>query len=217
MKRNLLLLSLSLGLLSTIVIAQPQPDGAPIATNPPNAGAPQTPEQRDKQMQEIMKKAQEEGLAIMKLPPDQMRARLRQIQSEALRQEMDRLGFKEKQLQDRIIKFIDEQEKSREEVRTQGAKVLTAMTTPGGATTDEGLIALLEDYLGAVDEAKAKRASASATLDNEIGWNRNARLRAFLTLKGFVGEESWMLEDLMMAGTMTIGSVMQSQVGQPRQ
>lgn len=192
--------------------AQPEQEPAPIVPNPPNAtaqGAPQTPEQKAQQMEEIMKKAQEEGMELMKLPPDQMRARIWQMQEQALRAELDRLGFKEKTLQDRILGFVAEQEKSRETVRVAGAKVMTAMSAPAKATSEQALTALLEDYLGSADDAIDQREVATAKLDADIGWSRNARLRSFLTLKGFIGQGAWLTGDVMMTGMLSMGSLAQ--------
>lgn len=213
MKRYILMTGIVLALGSTAALAQPDIEAAvagQAATGVVNAlaPAPLTPDQKQTQeREEMMKKAQEEGMAIMKLPPDQMRARIKQMEEMALRAQLNQLGFKDKTLQDQIVAFIAEQEKSRDAVRIAGAKVQAALRTQGAATTDQGLTALLEDYLGAVDDAIDDREDASAKLDALVGWSRNPRLRAFLSLNGFIGEGAWLTGDVMMSGMMAMGSL----------
>ncbi|MBW3637149.1 MAG: hypothetical protein KY445_11910 [Armatimonadetes bacterium] len=194
-----------------IAVAQPATEGAPKAPNPPHIGrGPQTPEEKaeaDRQMEEIFRKAREEGDAMRKLPPAQQQEALRKIKEEIVRGTLTRAGFTAKKLQDRIMAFIAEQEKSRHKVRETANKVYLALEPQGDPTNAQGMSLLLINYLNADEDAKDQRELANRAMDKEITFTAQPHLMALLTLNGIIGEASWFTSDVIMTGSQSIGSL----------
>lgn len=192
---------------SNIASAQPGTDGAPKAPNPPNIGLPEQRAEADRQMEELLHKAQEEGEAMRKLPPEQQKEALHKLKEEIVRGTLTRSGFTDKKLQDRIMAFIAEQEKSRQKVRETASKVYLALEPEGVPTNSQGMSLLLINYLNAVEDAKDQRELATKALDKEINFTGKPHLMALLTLNGIIGEASWFTSDVIMTGSMSIGSL----------
>lgn len=194
----------------SVAWAQPATD-APKAVNPANVGrGPQTPEQKaaaDQQMQEAIRKGQEQFAAMMKLTPEQQKEAMRKLKEQILRGTFTRAGFTDQKLQDRLIAFVAEQELSRQKVRVAANRVYLGLEPQGVPTDKQGMTVLLVAYLDAVEDAKDEREAATKTLDKEINFTSNPHLMALLTLNGLIGEASWFTGDVTMLGTMSIGSL----------
>jgi hypothetical protein len=60
-------------------------------------------------------------------------------------------------------------------------------------STNEQITPLLTDLRAAVTAEKARRAAALTALDTAVGYSKNARLEAALTLGGIIGDEASVL------------------------
>lgn len=210
--RKIILTALLCGALTTVAHAQPNIKDAPKGQNPPNTGrrGPQTPEEKaqaQQQIEDIMRKAQEEGTRIMHLSPAEQKKELQKIQEQMLRQQFENAGFKDKALQDAVLEFIAAQEKARGPVRRAANKVYLALEPNGDPTTPAGMNLLLTNYFAAVDDAKAQREAATKDLDAKIHFSKNPHLTALLTLSGLISEASWYTSGVQMLGSMAIGSL----------
>jgi len=161
--------------------AQPDPNNAPKAANPAPAPAPgnwgaMTPEQRQQ--------------AIM------------QMMQGGLRMFMTRGGFPEQKIQDAVVDFMTQQEKEREQVRDQSAKMVQALLN--NEMKDEDVANQLANFRAAVDVMKGNREAALADFDAKIEYSRKPRLEAFLTMVGLLGDESSYMSGMMgsMVGLM---------------
>jgi len=196
-----------------LALAQPATDGVPIGINPPNtnvARGPQTPEQKaaaDKQVEDVMRKAQEQGAAMMKMTPQQRQEAMRQLEEQMLRGTLTRSGFPDVKLQDRIYAFVAQQEQARQKVRMAANQVYLALQKRGMPADDQSMNLLLNRYLDAVEDVKDQRETATKSLDEDIKFSAQPRLVAVLTLNGIIGDASWLTGDVVLTGTMAIGSL----------
>ncbi|BCM88265.1 hypothetical protein IAD21_00092 [Abditibacteriota bacterium] len=185
---------------SQIAFAQPATDAAPKDENPPNAKAAFPTAQ---QQQRIIDQTKD----FMNMTPEKQKAYMRGMSQQILRSTMTRAGFKDQKLQDDILEFVDDQEKFREDVRAAAAKIYLTLEPQGVPTDAQGMETLVNDYLATVDEVKSEREVASKALDLKIGFSSKPHLRAFLLLNGIIGDAASVTGDIIMTGTMAIGSV----------
>jgi hypothetical protein len=181
--------------------AQPAPDNAPIAANPANTN--HLPADFDKKMEGMPANMK----AFMKLTPEQQREQMRQTEEKLLRSSCDRAGFKDLKLQDAVLAYVAEQEKSRSKVRTAANKVYLALEPRGNPTDKTGMALLVDNYLNAVEDEKEAREAATKALDKEIGLSDNPHLMGFLLLNGIIGDASWYTGHVILGGSMSISSL----------
>lgn len=208
MIRSLLITATLFLAASQNVWAQPATDAT---TNPPNIGrGPQTPEQKaeaERQMQEIMHKAQEQGMAMLKMSPEERKEAMHKLTEQILRRNLTRSGFADEKLQDRIIAFVAEQEKSRQKVRETASKVYLSLEKQEVPTDAKRMSLLLINYLNAVEAAKEGREAATKALDKAIDFTGKPHLMALLTLNGIIGDAAYFTGDVILTGVQSIGSL----------
>lgn len=183
-----------------VALAQPAADEKLKGDNPPNTQTPfQDPKEREKLMNDMQ--------AIMNMTPEQRKEYMRKMNQGILRSSLTRAGFKEQKLQDDILLFVDEQEKSREGVRQAATKVYLALEPRGVPTDAQGMEALLNDYQAATEEAKAERETATKAFETKMGLSNKPHLRAFLLFNGIIGDAGWYTADIIMGSTMGIAAI----------
>ena len=168
-------LGLTLALSGGALYAQPDPNEAPNAQNPPNQGPGggggggrfrnMTPEQRA-QMQQQMQQRREQGL----------------------HQVLTAARFTEAPLQNAIVDFVNQQDTAGQAVQEKARLLGQALRDP--AATDAQVAPLLADFRAAVAAEKARRATALKELDADISYTKSPRLDALLTMLGIIGDES---------------------------
>jgi len=160
--------------------AQPDPNNVPKAANPapapPGNWGAMKPEQRQQAMLKMMQ--------------------------DAVRMFMTHGGFPEKETQDAVVDFTTQQEKERQQVRDQGAKMVQALLNKD--LKDDEVANQLADLRAAVDVMKGNREAVLAALDAKVQYSKKPRLEAFLTMVGLLGDESSYLSGMMgsMVGLM---------------
>lgn len=186
---SVLALAFSMG---TLVMAQAQPD-------PNVAGKKGNPEDN---MAEAMRRGQEEGLRIARMNPQQRREAMQQMMQQILKMSLTQARFFDENLQETILKFVAEQETSRHAVRVAAHKVHTALmqANPVPVATMQTYI---NDYLGAVEDARVDREAAIQGLDQKIGFSKDPRLKAWLVLNGLIEEGAWYTGNISMIGSMS--------------
>lgn len=196
MKRPILFVAFLLG--ATCGIASAQPEQAPEP--------PQTQEAKNKQkMEEVMRKAQDEAVNMMRMPEAERNAKIQLMQENALRMTLTQSGFPEKNLQEAVLDFIYAQNQSRVKVQETGSKVLRAMGDKPEVATD--ITPIFTDYLDAVETAKTQREEATKALDEEIEFSKKPRLKALLTIYGIIGEAAWYTGDVQLIGQMGLAAM----------
>lgn len=182
------------------VFAQPATDTPSKTANPGNANGVMTPAQQaeaEKQIPKMLAEAQQMRAAMSAMTPEQDQEAMRQREEPLLRQRLIQVGFKDRALQDAIVDFVAQQEKSRATVRACDARVYLSLRS----RDPQEISGALADYLKAVDEVKAERETATKELDGEIEFSSNPRLTAFLSLYGLVGDASWFTSNLYDVGS----------------
>ncbi|HEX8235759.1 MAG TPA: hypothetical protein VF600_07360 [Abditibacteriaceae bacterium] len=177
-----LVLGLAMGLSNIGLHAQPgvapppAPPGAPPAG--PGAGGPggdlpnfrdMNPEQRQQWM-------------------EQRRVQMQQARAEGIRRMLTDAGFTQTGLQDAVVDFARVQEEATQPLREQAQRVQQALRN--GGMTDAQLATLLSDFRAEVAQERTRRAAALKALDQEIGYSKQPRLDALLTMGGLIGDEA---------------------------
>ena len=167
----------------TIGQAQPDPNNAAKGDNPPAAApgpdwAKMTPEQRKEAQVQMLK-----GIVV---------------------QGLNFAGFTDAKLQGTILDFMVAREKADQPVRDRAIKVAEALLAKD--TSDKDMAILLADFRAEVDTARHRRKDQAAALDLAIGFSKNPKLDAFLSMMGLVGDESNFVggESGSLAGVMTV-------------
>lgn len=197
---------------SGVVWAQPPTGNAPKAANPTNLGgarADMTPAEREAADQRALARRgdlQRILSARDAMTPEQDREKVRLEQEPLLRQSFNQAGFRDLKLQDAVVEFVAEQEKSRLPVREAAAKVYLALRSKMVAG-EESIAPLLADLQSAVEVAKTGREAATQVLDAEVHFSTNPRLEALLALNGLVGDASWLTSDVFELGIQSAGGV----------
>jgi hypothetical protein len=198
MKRNIAWRQwLVVGLVVTVrstVLAQPQQ----------NRPANQVPRQQPSQQQ--MQQAMEQAQRLMQMTPEQLQREMLKMKEQLVRSELTRAGFNDPQLQDRVWDFLQEQETARQPVREAATKIYLGIEPKGTPVTDAEMEALLNGYQAAVEAESARRETALADLDAQISYSKSPRLRAVLTLYGYIGDQAWFTGDTLM-GASVIGTL----------
>ena len=141
--------------------AQPDANNIAKAANPPNRPAPNNAQQINAQQRE-----------------------------QKLRQLMASFGVVEAATQDAVIAYMAAEVVAQRPLRQQGRKLfdaLKAQAANADAVTDEEMQALLANYYATLELDQQHSSDAEAALDEKIGYSKNARLEAALTLLGIIG------------------------------
>jgi hypothetical protein len=151
-------------------------------------------QQWQQQMQEQM---------IQNLTPEQRQALIDRLQNgdagqpapgpvqtveDAQRALLNSGGITDKEVQDAIIAFVNEQNKAREPLSKQARQLSSALADP--ATTGDQASALLQSFRDASTQHKENYKNALAQLDAKISYTTDPRLESMLTLIGILGDES---------------------------
>jgi hypothetical protein len=147
-------------LLAQTAWAQPDPNDAPKADNPPEANRPRFNRNNGEQMRQQME--------------ERMRAMLGQV------------GVNEKETQDSVLEFIKNDMEARRPLREQGMKLFQALRN--GGVNDDQMLALVTDYRAAQEAETARREQAMKDFDAKVHYTKNPRLEAVLLLAGVIGE-----------------------------
>jgi hypothetical protein len=118
---------------------------------------------------------------------DRLRAE-REKRAEEMRRLMASFGFADRELQDTVLRYIDDEIRARSQVRREGAALLRLLRDKNLSEKemDDGLMA----YRNAMETERGRRALAENQLDERIRFRSQPRLEAMLTLFGVVGESS---------------------------
>lgn len=171
MKKQLLKIGMvaCAGVLATqLAWAQPDPNDAPKADNPPeNNRQPRGGRGGGN--------------------PEEMRQRMEQ----QMRNMLTQVGVKETATQDTVLEYIRTDMETRQPLRQQAMKLFQALRN--GGVTDDQLLALVTDYRAAQEADKVRREKAQAELDAKVHYSQNPRLEAVLMLAGVVGDGQGMM------------------------
>lgn len=180
--------------------AQPDPHEPATKINPTNQDAAA-----------IMRQAQEAGAKeaqkLARMTPQEQQQEVQTLFQQVMRLSLERAKFTDKTLQDTILQFAADQEKARTAVRIAANKVYLAGEPLGVVVDNATLEAEINDYLAAVEDAKAERENATAALDQKIGFSKNPHLKGWLLLNGVIGDAAWFTGNSMMLGSMTTASL----------
>ena len=157
------------------VHAQPNPNDAAKGENPPN----------DQQRGRNGGRFDRQRLRDM--TPEQREQAMQQLRDTSLRNLLTRAGFADKETQDPIITFINEQGQARQALQDKNRKVVEALRAEA---TDANISTLLSDLRQATADEKTRRDAAITALDAKINYTKKPRLEALLTVMGLVGDES---------------------------
>jgi hypothetical protein len=181
--------------------------GAPVwaqnTANPPAANSPTTqPEVARPGNARREERRDQRRQQLQNMTPEERQQMMRQNRETATRRLLERAGVSDAATQNTIVEYVaseqEAREKSRQTIRTANQKVAQAVRT--GAVTDAQLGILLGEFQNAVADEKERRAATASELDSKVGYSKNARLEAVLTILGAIGDES-----LYMAGGMGAG------------
>ncbi len=128
------------------------------------------------------------GADWQKMTPEQRREAGQKMVEQVLRGSLDRLNYNDKALQDAVVDFAYQQEKSLEPVREAHRKISQALIN--NATADQEITLLMAALKAAETKARERRKEQLVDLDAEIGFTKKPRLAAFLSLMGFTGDET---------------------------
>ena len=143
------------------------------------------------------------GADWQKMTPEQRREAVQKMVEQTLRASLGMLNYNDKALQDAVVDFAYQQEKSLEPVREAHRKVSQALIN--NAIADQEITLLMADLKAAETKARTRRKEALVDLDAEIGFTKKPRLAAFLSLMGFTGDETGFIGGVMGAffGTLS--------------
>jgi hypothetical protein len=116
----------------------------------------------------------------------------------------------EKEVQDAVIAFVNEQDEAREPLREMASKLLE--TVNGAAAGDALVPGMLAELRTKVAAEKERHAKAIEALDARIGYSKKPRLEAALTVLGIIGDEAVSIE----GDTANSRVVTRRQGGMPR-
>lgn len=190
------LLAASLTLGPRLAWGQPDLNAAPVVPNPPN----QTPEARQQQ-------AIEQAQALAKMTPEQQKAAIQKMLEQSLRMQLTNIGMTDEQDQTAVLECIASQEKERDKVRAQAAKVFNLTRTNAVPANDAEVNGVLNAYLAAVDDAKVQREDATKALEERLNLSQKPKLKAYLTFIGIIGDAAWYTADMQLLGSMSLGSL----------
>ena len=143
--------------------AQPDPNNAPKATNPDNR--PVRPDNRREPM-----------------TPEQREA----LMERYMRAQLERAGLIDQKQQDAALEYIQDELDAREDLQEESRALATAMRNT--TLTDPQVAGLLNSYLVAVEDDRARRAKAQQKLSESLDVTKVPRLEAMLTLLGLWGD-----------------------------
>lgn len=166
---------LALGLMPLAVQAQPDTNAATKAENPPN-----------------WERGNRGGRA--NLTPEQRAERMRQMRRQALKNAMTASGIVDANVQEAVLDFV--QNNQQEQAKINEAYRRLNLTFNGRPRerinlTDEEVTEQLKNLRAAVQAEKERRTAAASALDAKIQYTKNARLDAFLTVNGLIGDETF--------------------------
>lgn len=118
----------------------------------------------------------------------QMQEQMRQRRELELRSLLTAAGFTDTTVQDAIVAYSSAKEKASQALQVKARQLNQALR--GTTVTDTQLAALLNDFRAAVEEEKARRATAQQALGTQIGLNTKPRLDALLMMSGLIGDEA---------------------------
>jgi hypothetical protein len=146
-------------LFTQLAWAQPDPNVAPKADNPPeNARGNRGGNMEDR----------------------------RKAMEDRMRQMLTHVGVNDAPTQDAILAYVQADMEARNPLREQTMKLFRALNN--GGVTDDQLLALVTDVRAAQEAEKARREKAQADLDAKIHYTQNPRLEAVLLLAGLIGD-----------------------------
>lgn len=122
------------------------------------------------------------------MTPEQRRVATQQFVEQLIRGSMDRLGFRDKAMQDTVLNIVAEQEVILDTVREEHRKVARALMEEN--VTDREVADAMADLQTAIREAKVQRAATIAALEEQLEFSKQPKLAAFLSLSGVTGDES---------------------------
>ncbi|HEX8235869.1 MAG TPA: hypothetical protein VF600_07920 [Abditibacteriaceae bacterium] len=158
--------------------AASNPTTQPEVARPGNARRQERREQRRQQLQNMT--------------PGERQQLMRQNREAATRRLLERAEVTDAATQNTIVEYIageqEAREKSRQSLRTANQKLAQAVRT--GAVTQAQLGTLLGEFQNAAADEKERRATTAAELDRKVGYSKNPRLEAVLTILGAIGDES---------------------------
>jgi len=175
------------GSLTSAAFAQPDPNNAPKAENPPNRTRAARPVRPN----------------MANMTPEQRQAAMAQVREQTVRRLLERSGFAEKALQDDVIAFIKEEDKLRLPLREENRKVAEALRNQGG--TEDEIRTALTNLRTAVDKEKTRRAEATKAFAAKANLAQKPRLEALLTMLGIIGDEAAIIGAGAGAGAMAGG------------
>jgi len=126
------------------------------------------------------------------LEPKERREALAKARERGLRLLLTEAGFAEKAVQDAVVAFVNDQDTAREPLREAAAKLMD--TVSGSAAGDTLVPGLLAELRAQVTLEKERHTKALAALDAQIGYTKNPRLDATLTVLGVIGKEAVSME-----------------------
>lgn len=210
--KRLAVVSLMMGLAAPLCAQNAAPAAdAPEETIPVVPAAPVAPVAPNEQQQKIARDMADNMARMMSLTPEQVAQEFLKIKQQLVRTSLGRAGYETPEVQNDVLQFLNEQEQARVAVRRAAAQIYQSIEPKGARPQGEPvgqnqMFGLVNDYLAAVQEEKARHAQAEIALDARIHFSDDPKLRAVLLLNGYIGEAGWFTGDTFM-GASIIGSL----------
>lgn len=145
-----------------IAQAQPDPNNVPKAQNPDNR--PVRPNNRQQ------------------MTPEQREAAMKRF----MKSQIERAGVTDDAQQEMVANYIQGEMDARQDLQESSQTLSTALRNT--TLTDSQIAGLLNTYMGAVDDDKARRTAAQKTLSETIDMIKVPRLESMLVLYGMWGD-----------------------------
>jgi hypothetical protein len=121
---------------------------------------------------------------------EQRQQQMQQARAEGVRRMLTGAGFTQTGLQDAVVSFVQKQDEAVRGLQEQARKVNQALRN--GGMTEAQLATLLSDFRTEVAQERTRRARALKELDAEVGFSKQPRLDALLTMSGMIGDEAYL-------------------------
>ena len=144
------------------------------------------------------------GADWQNMTPEQRREAMKKMVEQTLRGSLTMLGYNDKAMQDAVVDFAEQQEKTLEPVREAHRKVSQALINKAVADTE--ITQLMADLKAAETKARERRKERLVDLEAEIQFTKKPRLAAFMSLMGFTGEETGLIGGVIGAFFSTLSN-----------
>lgn len=146
----------------SVAQAQPDPNNVPKAQNPDNR--PVRPNNRQQ------------------MTPEEREAAMKRF----MKSQIERAGVTDEAQQDAVAAYMQDEMDARQDLQESSQALGTALRNK--TLTDAQIAGLLNTYMGAVEDDKARRTAAQKTLGETVDMTKVPRLESMLVLMGAWGD-----------------------------